>query len=467
MRQAELRSVLASASSRLTHEQRGQDRQFSLQNGYHVYSKLKLKALLTDPENTEKAGRYLRIVEVFSKAAERACISFACELLEVQGHVHHFFLPCQTPDIQRLIRFAASLNSIAYEIIQPIAGDGWNGYATTAEFGDSIILATSSGSVISLGPCANNPAKKLHAGVQSGRLTYRDSDSSQWTERQLPQNVRMFILEAADAGPGYEQLARETRQLFETIRPQEIGFARSEAELNSLWSRPVRVQAHFTRADLNGFTALVKEAFSSANKSASVISLVQEIDGVIQEAERALKTFPDRRIIQMPWAGDCVNFVAFGRSKEPFRVTQGRAPAEIGAYWNDSTKLASTRYGWTIGVAGGGPLEKATAAQGSILLARITVGDRLFDIAAGWGVGKSIRAQEAEGARKGDTIVHEADKNLLDSIYQNLFSATETSQFFRAQLTEQVLSKAMVGGLSYSSSKSETPSPKPWSNVVY
>jgi hypothetical protein len=469
MRSTDLQSVLASASFGVTAEQRGRDGQFSLQNGFHLYTKLKLKALLTDPENLEKASRYLRVVEVFSKASERACQLAGCVLLEVQGHVHHFFVPCVTPDYGKLFRLAASLNVLAYEVIQPIAGDGWNGFAVTAEFGDSIILATTSGSVISLGPCANNPAKKLHQGTPSSTLTYRVTDAGIWSASVLPQTAQDFGAASIGSDNGYEALAGETRRILNETTALDVTFLRSDANLAAdLWVRPVRVQGHFARADLNGFTALVKEAFSSTNKSAAIAALVTEINSVIKEAERAMDAYPGRRMVQLPWAGDCANFVVFSAAGENFRVTQEKAPVKIGAYWVGSTKLASQNYGWTIGVAGGGPEDKATMAQGIVLLARITVGQRSFAIAAGWGVGKSIRAQEADGARKGDTVVHEADHALLSSINQKLFSDTQTTQYLRAHLTEEILQTAAVGALTYSSTKeSGVPAPKPWTNPAY
>ena len=434
--------------------------------GFHIYSKIKLRNLLTDPEDMPKAGRYLRVVTAFTKAAEQICELNGSLLLEVQGHVHHFYLEQAEPDVNLLRRFCATLNYMAYTEIEPIAGaDGWGGFSCTAEYGGSVILnaESESKSVISLGPCANNPAKKLHAGTDASTLVYRLNDTAKWDIEDLPREFKGLTKFASADQLILETQVRGASTFFREDAGYEIvKLAAFPDEFSA--SRPFRAQGHFVRADLNGFTKRVKEA-SSANDASKLKELAIEINQIVTGAERALKTY-GRRIKLFPWAGDCANFFVFPSFGADFSSEEAEVPSDGSCYWKRNLKKIAPRYDWTIGAAGAGPRDLPTASHGIVLIAQINGLRRDYLIAAGWGVGKSIKAQENDGAQSGDLVVPTDDFSVMVEVAKSSMKACgESRSYFHGSIDCGRLMSRSISALSVGTSTQasfDLPKPNPW-----
>ena len=97
------------------------------------------------------------------------------EHLEIQGKRSHFILPCKMndePSMRRLLAFSSALARVIEAEVRPLAGDDWIGFAMSADHGRAILVSSrpfdASDSLISLGPAANAPAKKLNRPVNDG-----------------------------------------------------------------------------------------------------------------------------------------------------------------------------------------------------------------------------------------------------------------------------------------------------------
>jgi hypothetical protein len=443
-----------------------QDQGFTSAIGYHIYTKIKLRALLTDPDNLSNAGRYLKVVNAFTRSAEKLCLATGVRLLEVQGHVHHFLCPQEDTDIVKLEEFCTALNIIAYQQIEKIAGkDGWGGFSCTAEHGFTVILNTANNSVISLGPAANNPAKKLHKGTDASTLVYRRSDAAPFTWNTIVLEKSGFTKFASASKGLYESQVFGAEEYFSQPITPEVVRLRSYADIGrGVPESPVRVQGHFFRADLTGFTARVKAA-TKDNKQIELMNLAVEIDSIIREAESILVRY-SRKVVILPWAGDCANFVVLPSDPSTFASERGGVPPDMSCYWMAELKKVARNYSWTIGVACAGPDDKLVGQQGVLLLAQIVGENRRYEIAAGWGVGRSIRAQDHDAASGGDTVMPIEDYKTLKASVQQVFSACDGNyEFYKGRIDCEELRNSEVVALSAATTtqqKYDLPVSRPW-----
>ena len=85
---------------------------------------------------------------------------------------------------------------------------------------------------------------------------------------------------------------------------------------------------------------------------------------------------------------------------------------------------------WAVGWAGGDS-EGEDDGHSYLLVANILAGDRGFLSVAGWGWGRALDAQEADGVHGEDTVLPNEDYQGLDNIYQTGFYPLD-SRFYRA-----------------------------------
>jgi hypothetical protein len=88
----------------------------------------------------------------------------------------------------------------------------------------------------------------------------------------------------------------------ERARQETRNFARGLSEGISLTKTPVRTRGMCLRADLDGFSKKVEEAFQKGPQA--VAALVQEFTSVLQYPIDFAQRL-GRPIIELPWAGDC------------------------------------------------------------------------------------------------------------------------------------------------------------------
>ena len=164
-------------------------------NGWHFYSYLSVAQYLQKAEEDRLARKLVRIYDDYTNAAKSATALMPdnkVTLLEHQGVLLHFYLDYNSNDTASVIAFAKILALTVKNEIFKDKEDGVIGFKMAAEFGPSIILKMPSASGesaahsrISLGPSANDPAKKLLGNFPpiSWHLAYRESDDAkQWED---------------------------------------------------------------------------------------------------------------------------------------------------------------------------------------------------------------------------------------------------------------------------------------------
>jgi hypothetical protein len=387
-----------------------------------------------------------------------------------------------------LLKFAISFTKTVYSRLEPIARDNWKGFKMAAHHGPAILIRkanTSSDSIISLGPAANAPAKRLpktrakYLALPSDFLKQSGvahQDEGGWIEINVHDVSGPYT--AFESLVLNEQLGAASRAVLAqrvTSLPSRVRLAKASQFSESAYAsvaHPLKVQGLCMRADLDGFSKQVSRAFEAgepgmralAERFYTIMSYGDDYAAKLQE-----------RVIQMPWAGDCATLVLV--SEESYARIRGYLPATAAAKWHDQMSERGRNWGdsmgtsrWAVGVAGGDDEE---GADGYMLLARVTAGGRGFLVGAGWGVGRSLDAKEAEGVRGGDTVVPDVDYDALEPVYQKHFEPLDSVFWKSSGLSGDKLVQSAVQAGSVSKEKPTTypniiiPAPRPhWNDLA-
>ncbi|MDD5670039.1 MAG: hypothetical protein PHN49_00190 [Candidatus Omnitrophica bacterium] len=437
----------------LNEAQRFASTRFSDQNGFHIYGELRLSLSLSASEDTKNAVQYLKIIQAFAVAANACGKAIGAEILEVQGERIHLLMPTELSEksVNDVLSFCITLSDIMYERIAPLAGNDWQGFAIALDHGRAILIGDgngANGSVVSLGRCANEPAKRLNVATLAGKLSIRSRFvkhlglgdlNVEWYSLDLrnpPATIRPLHL-AFQKAPLYEAVAKEFGS-DQFRKMPEIRLANTqyfEKTMKSRVTTPLKIQGFYFRADLDGFSAEVEQAFSSGE--AGISSLVERFLQLMSYAEIYAVSL-GRQVIRLPWAGDCANLVILPKSDEKYGDLQRTAPPLAASKWHDQKQgfilPTEKRWAdfmgkseWVIGCAGGNATE---GSNGYLLIAPIATSGREFLIAAGWGARRSLDAQAIDGNQGGDTIIPKVDHQELDSPYQKLFDSIKGAPSF-------------------------------------
>lgn len=412
-------------------------------SGFHIYNRLGLNLRLSAAEDDKSATRYLRTLEAYTRIIDEAAKAWGVTILEVQGEVMHCLLPSDTPNptsIRRVIGFCSSVTQAVYEVIPKIAGQAFDGFKSAADHGRSIVIGLSDNmSVVSLGPCANAPAKQLpnvtaaHLSMRREHLEVvgRTGERSNWVEVNVltpsEQTSGWFNSE-----PAYAQIRTFCAQhLWEFKEASERSIAFGLRSFNfSTSSAPARFQGFFFRADQDGFSKQVETAFAAGQDQEKKIQ--QLVEGFRETVQRSLAfnqatSWP---CIWLPWAGDCANVILLPRDSQTYAAMREKAGVIAPKAWHELWTKMGSNTRWAVGMAGGNGEE---GNDGLVLVATMYAAGRSFPIAAGWGVRRSADAYQAYGVRGEDTVIPVVDRMALEKVYQEAFKSLD-SRFDRATL---------------------------------
>src|SRR3954452_12751605 len=153
---------------------------FSIVKGFHVYSDLGLNLPLSAAEEDANARLYLEILQDYASIADVCSRKVNAHVLEIQGTRIHLLLPedhLNVDSFRRLFAFCISFTRTVYAKIKPKAGEHWDGFCLASDHGPTVLLGSDcgGGSLVSLGPAANKPAKRLGQSpkVKSGHCAVR------------------------------------------------------------------------------------------------------------------------------------------------------------------------------------------------------------------------------------------------------------------------------------------------------
>ncbi len=442
---------------------------FTDETGHHVYIQIRPTLKLYAPDNGGDAAKYYQVISSFTKITSAITTRFGGDLLEAQGNLIHCFFSGDSNDQEsqnRLIEFGQVLSTAINAHVRPICQDAWNGYAMASDHGRAILVAGENDSLVSLGPCANNPAKRIHSkdsknGVPSGEFHLRQSHG-EWRKVRL---ISMF--KEVNEHEGIYKLAHLIAEQVSTQSPDVIHLSQESIPgyLETGFQQPATLQAHIARADMHNFTRRVKEAFEQGTEQ-EIRKLAIEFKGLMQKASETNSNFQSK-VIQFPWAGDCMNAILLA-SDEGYEYDRSSISADYGAYWHENMTTRKSHHdevSWTIGCAGGGAINEA---NGYILIGNVDADGRSFTVVAGWGIAHSLKAQENNDANEYDTVIPDCDYSTLNSSLQKLFTPCKKDTFDKhrhyksSELTADKVSKALILGASVQTVTQDRPAISPY-----
>jgi len=389
--------------------------------GFHVYADLRLNLDLAAAEDPRQAMKCVDLLEDFTAISERCAGLVGARVLEVQGERIHFVLPAldAVSDLGKLLLFSSALTRTAYQELKPAAGDDWQGFSMAADHGSAVLIPSSfgGGSLVSLGIAANQPAKKLGQGVDSGHLALPNRIGKSLPEaKQSGDWVQLNVNIPAAATQSFfdDNLTAGMRQAAKTIlqeraRRIQRNFASTMTAGISFSSSPLKTRGMCLRADLDGFSKAVEEAF----KNHKVLELVQQFTEIMQYPEEFAEKLGRNRI-EAPWAGDCCTILIQPRFGETVEEMRAVLPVEAGRCWhgiayeNGGNKKWGATLGtakWAVGLACG---DSAEGGDGNAIITEFTANGRSFRVIVGWCARRAKDAQEADGIKGDDVVVPSA-----------------------------------------------------------
>jgi hypothetical protein len=465
---------------------------FAVETGFHVYGELHLTLKLTAASDTEDAAKLLRILQEYTSIAEACAPLAGAELLEVQGERIHLLIPAAAvtrESVNALLRFSVAFTNTVYTRIHRLAGDDFRGFKMAADHGKAVLVASGSqanASVVSLGSCANAPAKQLRA-TDAGTIRLRTEhykafeqtgEWREWTNVPVKAAKGVTVPVVADDLVQNFSAASETELKDKFLDPVAVKFATREYLQEALkrdLAEPLKMQGFGFRADLDGFSKQV----AAAKTDADILNLVARFIQIMN--------YPDyfgarlkHPIIKLPWAGDCANLIVLPNGHN-YEDSREFLPVRAASEWHtqmsghDDSRVAWTKHingaQWSVGVAGG---DDEQCSNGFVLVASLKGRRRNFLVAAGWGVGRSLDAQEADGVQGGDTVVHDVDHQALASSHKAAFDRLKGSSLFWVShgLTNDKVRSSGAASLATNATiqvsgvTQSIPAPRPWSYYV-
>lgn len=457
--------------------------------GFHVYADITLNLNLAAAEDTAAADRYIRVLREYANIASVAAQISGASLLEVQGERLHFLIEeavsQSLPSAEgwaQLLALAHTIVELAYERIEPLAKDDWRGCKVAADYGRAILLTSTcgGGSVVSLGPAANNPAKKLNwgGGVRAEHLAFPGrlgstlphgdvergwrqinvrTPSQELRNRfniDLTQSVRQRLADKPASHNIAFSVQRNVQQLFQAL------------EKNSL-AQPYQVQAFCFRADLDGFSKQVEGAFEEG--PIAILELAYRFSAILDCPKKFAESI-NARVIELPWAGDCATVLLVPSEGESFNSARSYMPAQAACKWHEelstyigrSSRTPSLK--WVVGVAAG---DESEGSDGQMLVEELVADGRRFRVIAGWPARRSNDAYQSENTLAGYTVLTKIDlRHLAPAIAEKFHELNADFSYARRNdLGVGIMARsdeANVTNLVGSKSVLTLPKPKPY-----
>ncbi len=426
--------------------------------GIHIYSDIRFSLRMSESEDEVTTSEYLQAINYYVNIADSCAKIIGAKLLEVQGQRLHFFYETDDYDLEeqkKLFTFAASLTDNIYERFGS-REKFFKSFAMSADFGESILLwsgSTAQDSIISLGPSANDPAKQLtktpagHLRIRKGFEANEDKVRNHWTDIKLVGKGSYAIKYRNSAlTESFSAVFNQYESFIDVpkvIRQLSVSDKFYNEKKGTI-TDPTQVIGFTFRADLDGFTQKVKDAFDSDDESK--VKLVDEFFEYISHGEKFSKKISNR-VIHLPWSGDCANMIILPKFHEEFDEAKEYTPVDLSHNWlkrspSCSSNLIASK--WNISIGGGNSQE---GNDGFILVAQIKAGNRAFLIASGWSVGITLKALETNGVIGNDTVMHNVDYHALKDCFKSLFSRhgsnfRKSNNLAEHDLHKQVIKKA-------------------------
>ena len=431
-------------------------------NGWHFYSWLSVAENLQKAEEERLTRKLVRIYDDYTNAAKAATALMSdnkVTLLEHQGVLLHFYLDYSRNDAASVISFAKKLALTVRNEIFKDKEDGVIGFKMAAEFGQSIILKMPSASGesaahsrISLGPSANDPAKKLLGNTppSSWHFVYRNSDdATRWEDIDCTPPLTHPIQITLDEAVESHVFAKNASIEKVPDNPPEM---------------PAIYYGFVFRADMDGFTARVKRTFEKGDESA-IERLALDFINFMEDVNDWQQNFiPNNKVIVFPWAGDCCNMITYPvdekdiNEKSLVEKSLSDFPTLMIKSWCDylaSKNRQDHMNCWTYGMA-----------SGNIKIFSVVVDQVPYRLMVGWPVGTSQEGVNLDGTNPDDLIMHRDDVDAMADYAKNSFTVINPDKGYKRQ-DRKSRQKAVIDQVSQSANAPlfhgfSTPKSKPY-----
>lgn len=442
-------------------------------NGWHFYSMLKIKADKIAASKLRDIGRMVGMYTNYNRAAV-ACAEIIstkhgiiCDILEHQGNViHFFFAELGKSDSAVIVEFGKLLNMMVDDHVRKYYDDDVTQFHMAAEFGRSVLVCVASpeptdasNSVVSLGPCANAPAKQMGESKEGVKrpLWWRVDNDGDW--------------DCVDCG-GYNEtdayalivaLGKYGNNYFKDIptKDEELRMACFETVIGvpqSTEDNPKPVEGFFFRVDMDGFTNKIRSAFARGREAIKMV--VKEFIGYMEAANK-WQVSTDMKVSAFPWAGDCFNALVLPSSGSGwlggFKMSRKAQPLKIVSEWERqiSAKHSGSRWAYTV-------------SGGEIYQFEVTSRKRKFKLAVGRPAGLTLAAIHFNNNPTGAIVMHKQDIAMLDSMTQDSFEAFPDGRHksFKLLLEDErkrLPSKALIAVASKADARGVYSESRPWS----
>lgn len=444
---------------------------FSVATGYHLYVEVRLDQSITAPETKEVATKYLRFLQRFTWLCSNAFEIVGGTMLEAQGARVHLLVPSPSHSSQRLqeiVEVCAFLSTSLKAELGKRFEDKFSNVAFALDFGEATLLrsrVSDSDSVVSLGNCANQPAKRL--GYYEGGAsadTVHDQELSFPKRLDISRELIPYL--KSDDRSGWLEVflwkvvvskvdkAILQRAVDESLRPDRLSsglfdvrdFSQTDvlARASQQRGEAVALFGWMLRADLEGFSAKVASARSEEEK-AELASCFYNLMGEYNDYVSQLGV---NASIPMPWAGDCANLLllprglnAGGNTSQQYADSRTFLPVVETSRWFDRMGPAASGLGvsWAIGFAGG----NHGRSSFNMLRATLSNGQRQFPIVVGKCVKMSSDAENSEWLDGDELALFREDHDWLRVSYRAAFEKAD-SKFYSSSRKEL---KAVIDGV--------------------
>lgn len=404
---------------------------YAFVSGWHFYAYLDIPSSQEECDDADDERAIAQLYHEYTHAAKRVVGVFGnmSELLEHQGSLLHFHLRFGANETGPVLEFGHLLATFVADNVVKHARAQLR-FSMAAECGTCCILRVpsprredASYSRVSLGPCANSPAKKLLGSEDVGawKLAYRSDESDIWqsVDCKADEDSRTRIRESRLGWPvantKFSSVKTYAQDGVDPVKDVPYYFAK-------------RVPGYVFRADLDGFTKKVHDAFTSGDEDAAssmaeaFISFMEEVN------EWQLRSRADVRFVTCPWAGDCCTMiVGFLGKNDEFDMEEARRqlsayPIKLIGQWE--AELASHHKddglgAWTYSMA-----------LGTTRIFTEIVDDTPYRLIVGWPSSVSHEGVNAIGTGRGDLVMHKDDVGRMTVVARDGFRWL-TGKFYR------------------------------------
>lgn len=383
---------------------------YAFASGWHFYAYLDIPTSREECADAADERAIAGLYHAYTIAARHVVSVFGSnsELLEHQGSLLHFHLQFTASESDMVLAFGHLLATFVADDVMAHARTKLR-FSMASEWGPCCILRVPSGmnedssySRVSLGPCANNPAKKLlgSSDVGAWELAYRPHEGAKWqlVDCEADEISRELIRKAGFGQPlahvNIEALQNSAQNGIKPVEDLPYNLAK-------------RVPGYVFRADLDGFTRKVHDKFAAGDEEGassmaeSFISFMEEVNEWQKQPKDGIK------FITCPWAGDCCTMLV-GMVNQDDEYDMAKAQRQISTF---PTKLISD---WESALANRHQKDDMGAWTYSVALGHTRIFTENIDgtpyrLTVGWPSSISHVGVNLADTDKGDLVMHDND----------------------------------------------------------